>query len=55
MQGRKNPQRSFLDAGIEKQARRPGFLDRVEAMMDRSVLEPYRSCTARPASLLMLR
>jgi IS5 family transposase len=41
MQGKKNPQRSFLDAEIEKQTGRPGFLERVEAVMDWSALEPY--------------
>jgi IS5 family transposase len=41
MQGKKSPQRSFLDAEVEKQTSRPGFLDRVEAVMDWSALDPY--------------
>lgn len=43
MQGKKNPQRSFLDLEMEKQTSRAGFLDRVEAVMDWSALEPYWS------------
>lgn len=41
MLGHKDPQRSFLDAELEKQVSRLGFLDRVEAIMDWKALAPH--------------
>lgn len=41
MQGRRSPQRSFLDAQIEQQTSRAGFLDRVEAVVDWSCLDAH--------------
>lgn len=41
MQGDKGQQRSFLDAELEQQASRSGFLDRVEAVMDWKPLSAY--------------
>lgn len=41
MQGHSQPQRSFLDAELEKQGSKAGFLDRVNAVMDWGRLSPF--------------
>jgi len=41
MQGRSHSQRSFLDAELEKQVSRAGFLDRVNRVMDWNQLSPF--------------
>lgn len=41
MQGHRSPQRSFLDAEIEQQGGRAGFLDRVDAVVDWRCFEAH--------------
>lgn len=41
MQGHRSPQRSFLDAEIDQQGKRAGFLDRVESLVDWARFEAH--------------